>query len=804
MSKILLLGPGATRLGDADAFDMAIAEARGALVLDGHEVIIVTPRLSAPVCAAEDVKLYIEPLTAASVRAIIAKERPDHVLAQLGGPDARQAIDPAASEPVDARHDGDGPELEVVVALDASGATRSIATSELVGGRGIAACDAIAVVPAPIDEAERALAETAAHAAVKEIAIGGGIFTMRVGLAAGAARVLAVRSWYTRGVAFAAHATGLDLGAAHARLTLGATLDDVVVLPSLLPCVIVRVPRFSFEPFGPRLLDGAPKSTGETHGVGATFHEAWLKAVRALDRGLGNALPPGAWTEPCDGRLEHALVALRAKADRTEVARGAEVRPWVIRELDGALAAERTFLAHPEDRAAVAVAKRAGFSDRHLGALVGQTEDDFRTARHANDVVPQLRVFRNYIHFLSYHAGAGASASADVVVAGAGPMRIGHATELENCTLESLARLRERGLRAVLVHSAPRSNATVAAAFVCVDAPDDEAMAEVSRLVSGAIMRPLAPVDRSSVTSPASAIKVDVDLLVDAARAVIVSVVEYVERAGVHAGDSAAFLPPQLLAPELQRIVEDRAKEAALALGRPGAVRVRAAIVGDAVALASVVHGASTTLALASRVAGESFSGDAIDLLLGGSLERGDVSVPSFVVARESVLPFRLLDAEDTRLGAVQCSVGEAVGFADTMPRAYAKALAAVGVALSRPTVERPIALLALAEADKSPGVEVARRLRALGFELRALGPVASMLRAIRIPYQDGTIDSFTEGDIGLALVTATTPSEVEWTRGLRRRALGAGVPCVTTIELALAVCAVLEEAGNPPPSRFR
>jgi carbamoylphosphate synthase large subunit len=789
-TKVLLLGPQAVRLGDSDADTLAIDEAARALRDDGHEVIVVTPRLGAPVCTLEGIALWVEPLTAASVAAIALREKPDHVLALLGGEDARRAIEPSAAEPVDARHEGEGPELEVVVARDASGAVVVVGTCELVGARGIAACDAVAVFPARITDAERTLAEDAARTAFA--GEGGAVGSVRVGLGAGGAVVLAVRPWFTRGVAFVGRARGLALGAVAARLAVGGAIEGSLPPPALHDRIVVRVPRFSFEPFGARALDGVPKSTGEAHGFGATFHEAWLHAVAALDR----ALPAGAVDAPCDGRLEHALAAVIHGADPAVIARAAGVPAWVAAELATAAAAARAYVASPHDRSALLAAKRAGYSDRALAALAARSESDVRTSRITSDVLPKLALVNQGVWSFTYDGGT--DVTIEVAVAGTGPTRIGRGPDAATPIVEVLARLGALGKRALLVDTAPRSAASSVAAATCVAAPDAETFAELARLTGALSIAPLAPPDEGGAIAPTDARKVDVDLLVDDERAVVCGVVEYVERAGVSAADSAAFVPPQLLAPELQRVAEERARSEALALAKPGAAHVRLAIVGTDVRVMRATAGASGTFTLHARVAGTSFGAEAANLLLGGRLALEDAPVPSVVVARESVMPFRLLDAEDPRLGASTRSTGEGCGFADTMPRAYAKALAAVGVSVTRPTTARPVALLVVAEEEKSAAVDLARRLRALGFVLRVSGPLREMLDAIRIPYQNGTSDPLAEGDVGLAIVT--TPPE----GALRRRAMREAIPYVTTLDLAKAVCAVLEEPAAPPPRRFR
>ena len=158
---------------------------------------------------------------------------------------------PGAAEPVDARHEGDGPELEIVLARDRAGAVTVAGTIELLAARGIAAGDAVAVWPARLSDAERAAAESAARAAFAGDS--GVVGSVRVGLSGTTATVLAVRPWCTRGAAFVSRARGLALAALSARLAIGAPLGDALeASPSSgkVGIVAVRVPRFSFEPFG--------------------------------------------------------------------------------------------------------------------------------------------------------------------------------------------------------------------------------------------------------------------------------------------------------------------------------------------------------------------------------------------------------------------------------------------------------------------------------------------------------------------------------------------------------------------------
>jgi carbamoyl-phosphate synthase large subunit len=161
------------------------------------------------------------------------------------------------------------------------------------------------------------------------------------------------------------------------------------------------------------------------------------------------------------------------------------------------------------------------------------------------------------------------------------------------------------------------------------------------------------------------------------------------------------------------------------------------------------------------------------------------------------VFPFRILGAKDTLLGPVMRSTGEGVGIADTTARAYRKALRSIGKDLRRPHGGDPRrALLRVAARDRSACVEIARRLRALGFDLSASPETAELLRAMRVPH-DLLDDALPEGSVGLAVVTAETAAEVAESRALRQRALLSGVTCVTTVDLARSVCSAMEESGS-------
>ena len=406
----------------------------------------------------------------------------------------------------------------------------------------------------------------------------------------------------------------------------------------------------------------------------------------------------------------------------------------------------------------------------------------------------------------------------------------GPGTELAACLAEAIVAARALGKETWLLACDPGSAAALAAdqiivepatlenvSFLCagkavsgvvLQFAGESALALARGLASAGVpilgtsaeaMERAALLARPVQDEAASFDKIDVDVVADGTEAVLGGVLAYVEHVGVHSGDSAALLPPQDLPEAALRSAEAEAKKLALTLGIRGAMSVQFAVRGERVHVIEVTARASRTLVLSSRATGRSLTRLATEAALGQSLSaRGaaDAPVTPFVVARECVFPFKLLGAKDTLLGPEMRGTGEGAGIADTAARAYRKALRAIGKDLRRPRGDDPRrALLRVAARDRSACVEIARRLRALGFDLSAAPETAEILRAMRIPH-DILDEALPEGSVGLAIVTAETAAEVAESRALRQRALMSGVTCVTTVALARSVCSAMEESA--------
>jgi carbamoyl-phosphate synthase large subunit len=314
------------------------------------------------------------------------------------------------------------------------------------------------------------------------------------------------------------------------------------------------------------------------------------------------------------------------------------------------------------------------------------------------------------------------------------------------------------------------------------------------------------PAEARSATSLDRAIAVHVDAVADGRRVVIAGVMEQLEPAYVHAGDAAAILPAFTLRADVLERVESVVRSRALELGIVGLLSVHVAIAGNDVTILELAPRAGRTTAFVSRVTGVPLVRIATKVMLGTSLDDLGVSerpLPRHVAARERVFPFERLGV-DTALGPEMRSTGEVIGLDDTPARAYAKALRAMGrpaVSL-RPPAREPGAprsvVVDVTERDRSAAVELARRLRAIGYDVLALGGTREALAAARIPCRE--LDAATEiasGRAALAIVTAEGPDEIARTRALRGAALAAHIPCFTTVALARLGCAALEEGAS-------
>ena len=229
------------------------------------------------------------------------------------------------------------------------------------------------------------------------------------------------------------------------------------------------------------------------------------------------------------------------------------------------------------------------------------------------------------------------------------------------------------------------------------------------------------------------AVEVDVDAVRDATGEVVIcGVMEHVEEAGVHSGDSACALPPQTLSSPVVAELERTVRTIAEALQVRGLINVQFAVKDDRAYVLEANPRASRTVPFVAKATGVPVAMVAARVMVGATLaelrDEGLLTEPvtGHVSVKEAVLPFNRFPGVDTLLGPEMRSTGEVMGIDTTFGLAFAKSQIAAG---NRLPVDGTV-FLSLADRDKSAGLEVARQFDALGFELAATSGTAAMLEA--------------------------------------------------------------------------
>jgi carbamoyl-phosphate synthase large subunit len=297
------------------------------------------------------------------------------------------------------------------------------------------------------------------------------------------------------------------------------------------------------------------------------------------------------------------------------------------------------------------------------------------------------------------------------------------------------------------------------------------------------------------------AIEVDVDCVADGTTAVIGGVMQHIEAAGVHSGDSTSVLPPHSLDLEVVAEIEDIVRRIAVELGVVGLMNVQLAVRGRDIYLIEVNPRASRTVPFVSKATGRPLAKIAAKVMVGKTLEELGVkegALPKHVSVKESVFPFNKFPGVDTILGPEMRSTGEVMGIATSAAVAFGKSLIASGTKI--PLGGR--AFISVNDDDKAAACHVARRLRNLGFGIVATQGTAAAFARARIPcdvirkVDEGSphvVDAMQAGTVQLVVNTTQGAKAIRDSYAIRRNALLGTIPYFTTMSAALAAVAALE-----------
>jgi carbamoyl-phosphate synthase large subunit len=304
------------------------------------------------------------------------------------------------------------------------------------------------------------------------------------------------------------------------------------------------------------------------------------------------------------------------------------------------------------------------------------------------------------------------------------------------------------------------------------------------------------------------AFEADVDALSDGRDVVIAGVMEHIESAGIHSGDSACVLPPYLLPPEAAAQMRAHTVAFARALGVVGLINVQYAYKDGVVYVIEVNPRASRTVPFVSKAVGVPLASVAARLMLGESLADAGYPrevVPPFFSVKEAVFPFNKFREFDPVLGPEMRSTGEVMGMAEDFGTAFLKAQAAADNALPRGGA----VFLTVNDADKPAAVPLARRLTALGFTLYATAGTARFLEAQGVPVaavakvSEGRphgVDLLLDGTVQLLVNTPLGKHAQLDDERLRQAAIASRVPYTTTLSAASAAVDALAARQSREP----
>ena len=290
------------------------------------------------------------------------------------------------------------------------------------------------------------------------------------------------------------------------------------------------------------------------------------------------------------------------------------------------------------------------------------------------------------------------------------------------------------------------------------------------------------------------ATEVDVDAIADGERVVIGGIMEHIEMAGVHSGDSACSIPPRTLSPEVQNEIRRQAVALATALKVRGLMNVQFAVKGEEVYILEVNPRASRTVPFVSKAIGVSLAKLAARVMVGRKLDEMGFTeeiVPTHVSVKESVLPFNKFAGVDTLLGPEMKSTGEVMGIDHSFSKAYAKAQMAGGMRLP----DSGTAFFSLPDEHREGAARIARSMAALGFKIVATGGTAAFFQDQAIPVEIVHDVEETLGQKAVAMVINTHANESYRKDGylVRRNALDRQIPYFTTLAGAEAALEAIE-----------
>ena len=302
-----------------------------------------------------------------------------------------------------------------------------------------------------------------------------------------------------------------------------------------------------------------------------------------------------------------------------------------------------------------------------------------------------------------------------------------------------------------------------------------------------------------------AAIEIDVDLVCDGKQVVVGAIMQHIEQAGIHSGDSACSLPPYNLPMKVQDKIRQQVSALALELGVIGLMNTQLAYQDGEIYIIEVNPRASRTVPFVSKCIGRSLAKVAARCMVGQSLKDQEFTkeiIPKTFAVKEAIFPFNKFPGVDPILGPEMKSTGEVMGVGKTFAEAYAKAQMGAGEFFEK----KGNAFLSVRDADKPQIAEVAKKLLELGYSIVATHGTAAVIAEAELEVagvnkvaegRPHIVDMLKNDEIQLIVNTTEGKQAISDSSLIRRTALRHDVFCTTTVAGALAVCEALSFSGN-------
>ena len=844
-------------------------------------------------------------------------------------------------------------EFELEVMRDLKDNVVIICSIENLDPMGVHTGDSITVAPSQtLTDREYQKMRDAAIACIREIGVetGGSNIQFAVNPDTGRMVVIEMNPRVSRSSALASKATGFPIAKMAAKLAVGCTLDEIpnditkktpaCFEPTIDYCV-VKIPRFTFEKFpqANRVLTSSMKSVGEAMAIDRTFKASLQKGLRSLEIGVSGLedlkfdVSDEVLTEklrvPCAERIFYIKYALKNGMSLDQLYETTKIDRWFLHNIKQIVDLEREIIKCSKGKKLcdelLLKAKKFGFSDQQLAALLKSDENSIRQMRQKSGIISvykavdtcgaEFEAFTPY-YYSTYETENESERSTHkkVLILGGGPNRIGQGIEFDYCCCHASYALKEQGIESIMVNCNPETVSTdydtsdklyfepltvedvlsiyenekpdgvivqfggqtplniagpLAKAGVKIigtspdmidlaedrdrfrsmmeqlDIPMPEAglasnleqalkvaakigyplMVRPSYVLGGRGMeivhdeemlrRYVAAAVEVTPERPIlidrfldNAIEAEADAIADGNDAFVPAVMEHIELAGIHSGDSACVIPPVTIPQKYIDTINDYTKKIAIALNVVGLMNMQYAIADGIVYVLEANPRASRTVPLVSKVCGLSMAKLATQVMLGKKLTELNLrhrNIPHFGV-KEAVFPFNMFPDVDPLLGPEMRSTGEVLGLADSYGLAFFKAQTSTQSGLpSEGTV-----LITITDADKSAIVETAKTFTKLGFKIRATAGTARFLKSQGIKAKSirkmhegrpNIADAIKNGNIQLVINTPSGKLSTHDDSYIRKAAIKYKVLYITTTAAAVAAVKGIaaSKAGTSP-----